>query len=352
MEKRKLLVVFGGESSEHEVSCISAATIIKEADRDRFDLVLVGITKEGDWLLVEEASSLSDGSWRKGTEHGYIVPGPGGGLLLREKDGALRKESVDVAFPVLHGSMGEDGTIQGLFEMAHLPYVGCGVLASALGMDKAYTKLVVDGLGIRQADYELVHSRELPPYMEEVLDRIEAKFSYPVFVKPCNAGSSLGVTKASFRLELKEGLLLAAAHDGKILVEETVRGREVECAVFGGGALGTKASGVGEVVSAGEFYDFESKYHASESKTVVNPSLPGEAAAKIPVFAEKIFDAIGGFGLSRVDFFVEEDGGIVFNEINTMPGFTSISMYPMLWEARGINKKALITALVEAAFVR
>ena len=255
------------------------------------------------------------------------------------------------AFPVLHGLYGEDGTIQGLFVLARIPYVGCGVLASAVSMDKLYTKIIVDTLGVPQAAYVPVYREELEN-MEQVTARVEEKFSYPVFVKPSNAGSSKGVGKAENRQELENALREAARHDRKILVEETIVGHEVECAVFGGGKTPVKASGVGEILAAAEFYDFDAKYYNAESKTVVNPPLPGNAAEKIRQAAVDIFKAVDGYGLSRVDFFVKEDGGIVFNEINTLPGFTAISMYPMLWEAAGMDKKTLVQALIGHAFQR
>ena len=254
-------------------------------------------------------------------------------------------------FPVLHGLYGEDGTVQGLFELARIPYVGCGVLASAVSMDKLYTKIIVDDLGVRQADYVPVMRRELSS-MEAVVKRVEEKFSYPVFIKPSNAGSSRGVSKASSREELEKGLKEAARHDRKILVEEMIVGHEIECAVFGGGNGEVIASGVGEILAAADFYDFEAKYYNEESRTVVNPVLPNGAAEKVREAAKKIFRAVDGYGLSRVDFFVTEEGEAVFNEINTLPGFTAISMYPMLFEAEGIEKTELITRLIENGLAR
>lgn len=258
---------------------------------------------------------------------------------------------LDLVFPVLHGLHGEDGTIQGLLELAKIPYVGCGVLASAVGMDKLYTKIIVNNLGIRQADYEPVMSEQLAD-MDAVAARIENHFAYPVFIKPSNAGSSKGVSKAENRAELEAGLKEAAKHDRKILVEETIIGREIECAVFGGGKEEVVASGVGEILAAADFYDFDAKYYNAESKTVTDPVLPGNATEEVRKAAVAIFKAVDGYGLSRVDFFVKENGEVVFNEINTMPGFTAISMYPMLWEARGINKEELVDKLMSHALER
>ena len=255
-----------------------------------------------------------------------------------------------MVFPVLHGLRGEDGTVQGLLELARIPYVGCGVLASAVSMDKLYTKLIVDSLGIRQADYVPVRRSQLQD-MNSVIASVENKLSYPVFVKPSNAGSSRGVTRADNREELITGLKEAADNDRRILVEEMIVGREIECGVFGDGDS-TKASGVGEILAAAEFYDFDAKYYNAESKTVVDPELPDGATERVREAAVKIFNAVDGYGLSRVDFFVKADGTVVFNEINTLPGFTAISMYPMLWEARGVNKRQLIDDLIDHAFRR
>ena len=261
-------------------------------------------------------------------------------------DGASVTEvKIDIVFPVLHGLYGEDGTIQGLLELAKIPYVGCGVLASAVSMDKLYTKIIVDDLGIRQAAYEAVYRDQLSA-MEAVVERVEKHFAYPVFIKPSNAGSSRGVSKAENRGELESGLLEAARHDRKILVEETIVGREIECAVFGGGHQEVIASGVGEILAAAEFYDFEAKYYNEDSRTVTDPQLPAGAAEAVRRAAMAIFRAVDGYGLARVDFFVKDDGEVVFNEINTMPGFTAISMYPMLWEARGISKDRLVDMLM------
>ena len=236
-------------------------------------------------------------------------------------------------------------------DRARIPYVGCGVLASAVSMDKLYTKIVVDDLGVRQAAYVPVMRSDLND-MASVVGRVEAKFSYPVFVKPSNAGSSKGVARADGREELEAALREAANHDRKILVEEMIRGREIECAVFGGGLIPVEASGVGEILAAAEFYDFDAKYYNSDSRTVVNPDLPGDAVNQVREAAKAIFQAVDGYGLARVDFFVKDDGTVVFKEINTLPGFTAISMYPMLWEAAGVTKDQLVDRLMEHAFDR
>ncbi len=350
MGKKVLAIIFGGQSSEHEVSCKSAVTISNNVNKDKYDIIYLGITKEGHWLKADSVEAIKDDSWRNGKVTAVISPDRGQkGVLLIDQDHVTVKE-IDVAFPALHGLYGEDGTIQGLFELAGIPYVGCGVLASAVSMDKLYTKQIVDRLNIRQAKYVAVYRNELSK-MEECLGKVEEAFSYPVFVKPSNAGSSCGITKAHNKEELKKGLTEASKHDYKILVEETITGRELECAVLGGDEV--KASGVGEILAAAEFYDYDAKYNNEASKTVLSPVLPKGVSEEIGEAAVQIFKAVDGFGLARVDFFLDTvKNEVVFNEINTLPGFTSISMYPMLWEEKGIPKTELVDQLIELAFCR
>ena len=350
--KKNLAVIFGGRSSEHEVSCVSVVTIAKAVDLEKYNMFLIGITKDGEWKLVEDIAGIEDGSWKESPVSAIISPDTKGGLIISQDD-MMKEQPIDVIFPVLHGMYGEDGTIQGLFEMADIPYVGCGVFASAASMDKFYTKLVVDTLGIRQAVYVPVLAEQLDD-IDEVTARVEAKLSYPVFVKPSSAGSSKGVTKAHDRAELEAGLHEALNHDSKILVEETIVGRELECGVLGYGNH-TKASGVGEILAAADadFYDFDAKYNNADSKTIIGADIPEEAEDEIRAEAIRIFNAIDGFGLARVDFFLEKDTNrVIFNEVNTLPGFTSISMYPMLWDAEGYDIKTLVNTLIEMAFER
>ncbi|MBZ0098174.1 MAG: D-alanine--D-alanine ligase, partial [Taibaiella sp.] len=261
-------------------------------------------------------------------------------------------KKIDVVFPVLHGCNGEDGTIQGLFELAGIPYVGCGVLGSALGMDKGFAKIVFEKEGIPQGKYVVFTRKQINQDMDSLVRQVEALLTYPCFVKPSNAGSSVGISKAHDRRELAEALHFAARYDRRILVEEFIDGREVECAVLGNDE--PVASTVGEVVPCNEFYDYEAKYNSGGSSTVIIPAhIPDELIQKIRDYAVRAFKALDLSGLSRVDFFVHKDTGEVFiNEVNTLPGFTSISMYPKLWEASGIPYSKLIEKLIDLAVER
>lgn len=350
MSKKTVVVLFGGQSSEHEVSLISATTIISNINKDYYDIVMIGITKDGKWLKVNAVEDIASGVWKESKIGAIISPDASKqGILLIEKT-QVTVQKVDVVFPVLHGLYGEDGTVQGLLELAKIPYVGCGVVASGVSMDKFYTKIIVDTLNVRQAKYVPVLKGELKD-INQVVKKVEEKLDFPVFVKPSNAGSSQGVSKAHDRDELIAALELAANHDKKILVEETIIGREIECAVLGG--RDPKASGVGEILAAADFYDYDAKYNNAESKTIISPELPEGVLEQVRDSAVKIFKAVDAYGLSRVDFFLEKDTNeVVFNEINTLPGFTSISMYPMLWEAKGISKQQLVEKLIQLAFTR
>lgn len=350
MAEKNIVVIMGGRSSEHEVSLVSAATVVENINTEVYNVIMVGITKDGQWKLIESLDKVRDGSWVQGHTQAILSPETGKGeLILMQKD-RVDTVHVDVVFPVLHGMNGEDGTLQGLLELAQIPYVGCGVLASACSMDKFYTKIIVDAIGIRQAKFVGVRRGELTD-MDEVVSRVEKELDYPVFVKPSKAGSSQGVSKAEDRKGLVAALRLAAQHDSKILVEENIVGRELECAVLGGAEA--KASGVGEILAADTFYSYEAKYNNEDSRTVVGPELPEGRTEEIRRDAEAIFKALDCYGLSRVDFFLTKDTEeVVFNEINTLPGFTAISMYPMLWEAEGVDKKELIQRLIDLAMVR
>lgn len=350
MKRKTIAVVFGGQSSEHEISCISAATIIDNINPETYKLILIGITKDGHWLKAASLEEVRNGNWIHSAAEAVISPDASKRTLIFTENGKMTEEPVDLVFPVLHGPYGEDGTIQGLLELAHIPYVGCGVLSSAVSMDKLYTKIIVDTLGIRQAAYVCVMASDLNN-IEGITDKVEGKLKYPVFVKPSKAGSSKGVSKAADRGELVKALTEAAKHDLKILVEETIVGREIECGVLGGTEI--RASGIGEVIAAADFYDYDSKYNNEDSSTVLDPEVPAGKDGEIRDAAVRIFKAVDGFGLARVDFFIENGTNeVVFNEINTFPGFTGISMYPMLWEHRGISKSRLVEKLIQMAFTR
>lgn len=350
MAEKNILVIMGGRSSEHEVSLVSAATVVENIDKKEYNIIMVGITKEGKWKLIDSLASVKDGSWLRGRVEVVLSANTQNKEILLILGDKFERVHIDVVFPVLHGMNGEDGTLQGLLELAQIPYVGCGVLSSACSMDKFYTKIIVDSIGVDQAKYVGIHRHELKD-MDEAIAKVEAEQQYPVFVKPSKAGSSQGVSKANNREELAKALELAAKHDTKILVEETIVGRELECAVFGGSH--PEASGIGEILAADTFYSYEAKYNNSESKTVIDPELPEGIEDEIRDKAVKIYRALDCYGLSRVDFFLSEDGNkVVFNEINTLPGFTSISMYPMLWEAKGVKKPELIKKLIDQAMIR
>ena len=343
-----IALVYGGISSEHEISCLSAKTIYEALDPARYTVTLIFITKGGQWKLVDYVQDYTAEECAT-FPTAVVIPSKEelNCLILEEP---VRRLHIDAAIPVLHGLGGEDGTIQGLFELAGIPYVGCGVLASADAMDKITAKKVVQPLGIRQARFVDVYRHELDQ-MEQVAERVEAELSYPVFVKPSNAGSSVGVSRAANREELAEGLKIAAAHDRRILVEESIVGHEVECAVLGN--LDVKASRVGEILAADSFYTYDAKYNNPDSQTVIADYLPEETIQEIRSDAIRIFKALDGKGLARVDFFVEkETGEVVFNEINTFPGFTSISMYPSLWIHEGFTIEGLVDELVQLGLER
>lgn len=355
MEKRNIAVIFGGQSTEHEVSCMSVINVASNIDTEKWNIILIGITKEGHWVLADDLDSIKDGSWRNSETTAEISPDAvRKSVMITTPDDKVMDVELDLVFPVLHGKYGEDGTIQGLSELAGIPYVGCGVLSSAVCMDKFYTKIIVERTGIRQARFEGVRRQEIRTEegLRAAADRVEKNIGFPVFIKPSQAGSSVGVTKAENRAEIEEGLKKAAEVDSKILCEEYIKGREIECAVFGGGGDEVIAAGVGEILAAADFYDYDAKYNNPESKTVMDPDIPAEVTEAIRRDAVEIFKAVDGYGLSRVDFFVDENNTPIFNEINTMPGFTAISMYPMLWENRGVSKRELIARLIDNALKR
>jgi D-alanine-D-alanine ligase len=362
-------ILFGGRSGEHEVSLLSAASILKAIDRKKFDVVLIGITKEGRWLAAGKAQNLLEGSYavsRGSLRAGdpKVIPGAkllheGMPTLLASMPGQERPEgkAIDVVFPVLHGTFGEDGTIQGLFELAGIAYVGSGVLGSSAGMDKDVMKRLFAHAGLPIVKHVTLLRSEWEGSPRKAVAAIEAALQYPLFVKPANLGSSVGISKAHDRKELGPALDLAAKYDRKLVIEQGVggkksRARELEVAVLGNDS--PQASVVGEIIPGKEFYDYEAKYLSEGSVPVIPAKITRAEAQQIRAMAVAAFRACDLAGLARVDFLMEPDGKrrIYLNEVNTLPGFTQISMYPKLWEATGLKYTDLITRLIELAVQR
>lgn len=351
MRKLSVCVLFGGMSPEHEVSLRSAESVLNHLNQEKYNVFPVGITKNGDWVLYggKDYSKLPSGEWLhcEANRRAAISPVRGQGLLSFEGDCVVR-ERIDVAFPVLHGENGEDGAMQGLLQLAGIPYVGSNVVASATCMDKTLMKLVADCAGIRQAAWQLVTAQELAVNAEGVLDAAEARFAYPMFVKPAGTGSSVGVSKVKNREALLTALQNAAKFDRKILIEEFINGREVEVAVLGNDA--PAASICGEIDSGTEFYDYDAKYISDCARLYIPARIDEQTAENVRDTAIRVYQALGCKGLSRVDFFVTYDNNeIVFNEINTIPDFTSVSMYPKLFAASGIPYSEQLDRLIELA---
>ena len=346
--KKTVLVLFGGMSSEHEVSCSSAASILRNIDTEKYNVRVIGITKKGAWVeTAAPPEMIEDGTWinRINNRNAFICPDRRVHGIRTEKGKDIY---IDCVFSVLHGKYGEDGSMQGLLEMAGIPYAGSGVLSSASTMDKLVTKILANEGGIKQADYCAVDWFTFATQAASEIQRIEDRLgAYPYFVKPANTGSSVGVTKAHDRNELFEGIKEAAKYDEKIIVEETIVGRELEVAVLGD--RHPHASPVGEIVAADEFYSYEAKYGGLGSVAEVAENLSEEIADRIRETAIRVYKLLGCKGYSRVDFFLKGEDEIYFNEINSLPGFTSISMYPKLWDAAGVPYPELIDRLIEQA---
>ena len=359
-QKIRVGLVFGGRSGEHEVSLASATSVMANLDKEKYDVVPIGITKEGSWLLGVAPPWLLEAEQGAGHEEGLeqstavtltgdpslrrLIPVRGSEQLGAE--GAL-----DVVFPVLHGTYGEDGALQGLLEMANVPYVGCGVLGSALGMDKEKMKMIFSSVGLPVVEALTYRRNEWERSPEEIMDAVEQRLGYPCFVKPVNLGSSVGVNKAHNRDELAHAIRVAAEYDRKIIVERGINCRELECSVLGNDE--PIGSIVGEVVPSNEFYDYNAKYIDGKSHVIIPAAIPQATAEQVRRWAVQAFTALDLSGLSRVDFFLEKETGQVFiNEVNTIPGFTQISMYPKLWEASGLSYAQLLDRLVELAIER
>lgn len=345
MKKQRVGVIFGGMSTENEVSVVSANSVLKNIDREKYEVYPIYIGKDGTWYQYIE----SENETQLGDE-----------INNKEEIKNVMEylKGLDILFPVMHGLYGEDGTIQGLFKLLKKPYVGCGVLASSVGMDKVYTKIIFDRVGLKQAKYEYIKKYknnyiyvdkafcEETLTLDEVIEKVTTNLKFPMFIKPSNSGSSVGINKAKNKVELKQYIEYASQFDCKILIEEGIVGKEVECAVLGNEEV--ISSCVGEIKPAEDFYSYDAKYKNEKSRTDIPADIPQDISNEIRQQAMKAFKAIDGKGLSRVDFFVEnQTHQIYINEINTLPGFTNISMYSKLLEASGITYQELISRLIE-----
>lgn len=347
MSKKTVAVLFGGVSTEHDISCVSASAVIKNFPIELYDLVLLGITKKGEWYLYSgEIDKIATGEWEfdEGNRSAFISPDRAvHGIVIPEFDSSVY---VDVAFPVLHGLNGEDGTVQGLLTLAGIPFVGCGTASSAICMDKIFQKAVAGYYGIPQANWVGFDITDYDKNADEIIAKIE-DLGYPCFVKPANAGSSFGITKAHDKAELLQAITDASKVDRRIIVEENIDGQEIECAVFGRNEL--IASVCGEILPAAEFYDFEAKYNA-DSGLLIPANISEEKMNEVRSLAEKTYRALDCCGMTRVDFFVRRsDGAVLLNEPNTIPGFTPISMYPKLMNEMGVSFEQLIKDLIDCA---
>jgi D-alanine-D-alanine ligase len=356
--KIRLAVLYGGRSAEHQVSVVSARSVMEALDPGRFEVVPIAITRNGAWLLPDRSPlelTASEGTLPEVEPAGRELavrpePGGSGGPMVSPPEGQ-GVGGVDVVFPILHGPFGEDGTVQGLFELADLPYVGSGVLASALAMDKAMAKVVLAQAGLPQGPYVVVPERDWRAGPERVAAEVAGRLAYPVFTKPARLGSSIGISKVKTPDELAAGLATAFAHDNKALVEQGIAARELECGVLGNDA--PEASVVGEVIPSHEFYDFEAKYLDDALKLEIPAQVPDGVRAQVRELSLRAFQALDCEGLARVDFFYEEaTGRVLLNEVNTIPGFTPKSMFPMLWAASGLAYPDLVARLVDLAVER
>jgi D-alanine-D-alanine ligase len=339
--RQRLAVIFGGRSTEHEVSVASARSIMGEADPARFDVVPFGITRGGAWLTLPETQRRL--ALVEAGETRAIGEDPGGSVLAYP-DVLAALRTVDVAFPIVHGTFGEDGTLQGLLEMADIPYVGAGVAASAVGMDKELMRAAFAHAEIPQTEYRVLRDHEARQPSAESLRAVE-ELGYPCFVKPCNGGSSVGVSKARSREDLDAAIAAAARYDRKVMVERALVGQEVECAVLGNAE--PRPSPLGEIRPRHEFYDYDAKYIDDSTELIVPAQVDAKIGARVQELAVRAFQAIDSAGLSRIDFFVQQDGDVRCIEVNTLPGFTPISMYPRLWQEAGVSYSELISRLVD-----
>jgi D-alanine-D-alanine ligase len=355
MMERKLRVgvIFGGRSGEHEVSLVSATSVITALDADKYEVVPIGITQEGRWLSSDKGLKLL--KEKTGIEQApecFLVPEPNRQALVAAGSGEMHSPPIDVIFPLVHGTYGEDGTLQGLLELANIPYVGAGVLASAVGMDKIVQKQIFQQQKLPVAKYIWFHSSVCREHPERVAAIVAKSLTYPVFVKPANTGSSVGISKAHNRKELREALALAVEYDRKVIIEQGINNiREIECSVLGNDE--PVASVPGEIVPSNEFYDYNAKYVDGKSEAIIPAKLPKRVSEEVRRIALQAYRALDIAGMARVDFLVvRKSNKIYLNEVNTIPGFTSISMYPKLWEASGLGYRDLLDRLIELALER
>ena len=351
--KLSLAVIFGGVSSEHEVSRMSVTSILENLSNERYEVHMVGITKEGRWLLYTgPVEDILSGAWEQGpVTPAFLSPDPSVHGLVALRDGKAETIHVDVIFPALHGKNGEDGTIQGLFQLSGIPYVGCDTESSAISMDKPVTPSLLSSADIEQAHYLWFYADRFDAAPDTIKNKIQALLDFPVFVKPSNAGSSVGVSKVERFEDLDQAIRKAAREDKKVVVEEGITGQEVEVAVLGN--RDCDASIVGEIGASAQFYDYDDKYINGTSQLYIPARIPQEVSEKIRQTAVRAYRLLGCSGLARVDFFVTAgDNRVILNEINTLPGFTSISMYPKLWMAMGLSYGELLDKLIELALQR
>lgn len=351
--KLSLAVIFGGVSSEHEVSRMSVTSILENLSNEQYEVHMVGITKEGRWLLYTgPVEDILSGAWEQGpVTPAFLSPDPSVHGLVALRDGKAETIHVDVIFPALHGKNGEDGTIQGLFQLSGIPYVGCDTESSAICMDKAVTHSLLSSADIEQAHYLWFYADRFDAAPDTIKNKIQARLDFPVFVKPASAGSSVGVSKVERFEDLDQAIRKAAREDKKVVVEEGITGQEVEVAVLGN--RDCDASLVGEIGASAQFYDYDDKYINGTSQLYIPARIPQEVSEKIRQTAVRAYRLLGCSGLARVDFFVTAgDNRVILNEINTLPGFTSISMYPKLWMAMGLSYGELLDKLIELALQR
>lgn len=348
----RIAVLFGGRSGEHEVSLMSARSVIAALDPSKYEVFPVGITHAGNWLTGANALAALEQNETESLDRAFMFPEPDHpGLYALRDSKRVKLSDIDVFFPVLHGSFGEDGTVQGLFELADAAYVGAGVVGSAVGMDKGVFKDVMRANDIPVTDWVVLRRAEIQRDMDAAIRRAEALGAYPLFVKPANLGSSVGISKCNNRSDLGEGLMEAASFDRRVLVERGVDAREIEISVLGNDD--PVASVCGEVLPSREFYSYESKYVDGTSGLVIPAQIPEAAAERVRELALRAYKAVDCAGMARVDFFLEkETGWVILNELNTLPGFTSISMYPKLWNASGVSYPELVDRLIQLALER